>query len=110
MNLSQDEKELLLSVALVERQLAAQRIEEALGVRWSVRELAEPPVGSSSQLSDSVVFPLLPMLAPDVFAKSKENIVSKYKKHKASEGVVEVGTLSSAEAREFFKSLSRKGD
>lgn len=103
--LSTDERRLLIATVVVEKEKTWERLESILGTKWSVEELESEHSGPEAPVKN-VRLPIVPMLAPEIF----QSIVDKHKKAAASkkslgQDVIEMGTLSRAEAKALLKNL-----
>jgi hypothetical protein len=112
-SLSQAERELLLSVASAEAEVKLQGLEDALGTRWSADELLRVTSQSvGGALPSFIRTPLVPMLAPDAFKQVQDDFKKRasqtHKNRRA--GVLEVGSLSTGDAKKFFKNLGGLGE
>lgn len=110
--LSRSERQLLLAVVVAEEERASKRVETMLGIRWPLEDLIADAGAASSaggSIPHTVRVPFLPMLAPEMFKSMTEEYKRKYKKliEGAAPGtvLVDVGTLSTEEAKDFFKSM-----
>lgn len=106
--LSSSERYLLLAVFYDAEEKKYDKLGEMLGTRWSMSDLIETGGPRSSEVPDRINLPLLPFMAPELFqsvAKDYREKIAASRRHSGNEPVTEVGTLSVAEARAFFKSV-----
>lgn len=114
--LSRDERDVLLAVAFDERQQQWERFEKVMGTTWDIKALAglvgDENEGSKGpvQIPSKVRIPLLLAAAPEFFKAMTEEYKQKYQRMlsvmaEAGGPVVEIGTLSSEQARQIYKRL-----
>lgn len=120
--LSREERELLLAVALTEQDRQFTRVENALGISWSLADLVgitdkkkkpkkrskdDPP----EKLPSQIRVPLLLALAPEFFEaigkdyRRKWNAMTEAQRISGGGPVVDLATLSPEQAREFYKRI-----
>ncbi len=107
MELSDPEKALLISVAMIEQESFWSRLDDSLGTRLDIDQLFSL-TKEDAYNSKYVRIPLLPLAAPEVYQKVVEEVKKKAVRRKtADRGTKDVGTLSVAEAKAFFKNLTK---
>ena len=120
MDLSRDERELLLAVVTSEQERTWDRFESALGITWDIATLAgvdaktnreEDAEAKPSRLPSQVKIPMLMALAPEFFKAISDSYKSKYKamleaqRISGTSPVVDLATLTPEQAREFYKRI-----
>lgn len=107
LELSDEERLLLISVSMIEQESFWSRLDDTLGTRLDVDQLFS--VGNNDKYDSKYVrLPLLQLAAPEIYQKVVEDIKKKVMRRKTVEpGTKEVGTLSVAEAKAFFKNLTK---
>lgn len=116
--LSREERELLLAVAVVEQDRAFDRLEASLGITWDIATIAgmgnknpAPSDGTPQQMLTQVKIPMLLAMAPEFFKAISDGYKSKYRAMLEAQQisgrapVVDLGTLTPEQAREFYKRL-----
>ncbi len=115
--LSRDERELLLAVAVTEQDRIWDRFEAGMGITWDIATLAgiEPDRGGKDgkpqKLPSQVKIPMLMAVAPEFFKAISDSYKGKYKAMLEAQRisgrgpVVDLGTLSPVQAREFYKRI-----
>jgi len=116
--LSREERELLLAVAVVEQDRNFDRLESSLGITWDIATIAgmntKSPVsddGQPKQMPSQVKIPMLLAMAPEFFKAVSDGYKSKYRAMLEAQQisgrgpVVDLGTLTPEQAREFYKRL-----
>ena len=113
MALSRDERELLIGVVAANRERDWDRFESSLGISWDVATLAgmEPKRESDGKMPSQVKIPMLLAMAPEFFKTIADGYKSKYRAMLEAQQisgrapVVDLGTLTPEQAREFYKRL-----
>jgi hypothetical protein len=118
MDLSREERELLLAVAVAEQDRIWDHFESALGITWDIATLAgvepkrEPrPDGKPQPLPSQVKIPMLMAIAPEFFRAIADSYKGKYRSMLEAQQisgrgpVVDLGTLTPEQAREFYKRI-----
>jgi hypothetical protein len=106
-DLSDTERSLLLSVAVIEQEKFWSRLDDSLGTRLDIDSLLSTSKEENYE-AKYVRLPLLQLAAPEVYQKVVEEVKKKVLRRKTAEpGTKEVGTLSVAEAKAFFKNLTK---
>ena len=92
---------------MIEQESFWSRLDDTLGTRLDVDQLFS--VGNNDKYDSKYVrLPLLQLAAPEIYQKVVEDIKKKVMRRKTVEpGTKEVGTLSVAEAKAFFKNLTK---
>ena len=117
--LDHDKRDLLLAVARDEQVQVWDRLGRILGTKWSLRQLLGvlddekkvDPNAPPKPLPSSINIPLLMAAAPEFFGTLIKEYKDKYHSALATMGeagggsVVELGTLSSADARDIYKRI-----
>lgn len=106
--LSSSERYLLLSVAYSEDNKRWLRLGQILGTNWKISDLVKQDQNKDADNDSNDLFlPLLPFVAPDLFASITKDVKEKAAKRKSlPRGTVEIGTLSKDQAKALFKSFS----
>lgn len=105
-DLSEEERSLLLTVAVVEQEAFWSRLDDTLGTRYEVEQLFASNKNEKYE-SRYVRLPLLQIAAPEVYGKVLEEVKKKAVRKTRNTGAKDVGTLSVAEAKAFFKSITK---
>lgn len=118
LDLSREERELLLAVVVSEQEREWDRLESILGVTWEVATLAgmETPKAKGEgegpqKLPTQVRIPMLMAMAPEFFKAISDSYKSKYRAMLEAQQisgrgpVVELSTLTPEQAREFYQRI-----
>ncbi len=93
---------------MAEKEADYARLEETLGTRVDVDSLISSQNNSKEIITKYVRLPMLPMVAPEIFKHMTDELKNTAVRRKSvARGVNEVGTLSVAEAKAFFKNLTK---
>lgn len=93
---------------MIEQETFWSRLDDSLGTRLEVDQLFSTTTKDEKYESRYVRLPLLQLTAPDIYQKVVEDIKKKAVRKKTSDrGTKDVGTLSVAEAKAFFKNLTK---
>ena len=120
MELSRDERSLLLAVAVSEQERQWERFENILGTSWDIIDMMQAlekvpdgTIGEPVQLKRRGRVPLLVATAPEFFARITEDYKKKYRatmetmRKSGGQPVVEIGTLKADDARAIYKKIGR---